>query len=355
MFVDETTTRFPSPPPNDYSNQLTIGDLDGDLDLDLIFANGGGFVSPGSPESQRVYINDGTGVFTDESSTRLDFTGLCRGAELGDIDGDQDLDLILVQDFDRQPALFVNDGNGFFTDVTATQLPALTLSSSRAQFADIDNDGDLDLYLADGGASRFGCGQFRIYGNDGAGFFTDETAMRHPTENLCENMDVTFGDVDGDFDLDVRLGNRQAGESRLYLNDGNGVFTSGGSVPADSSTYSYDFGDVDGDGDLDLLGANSRSGSSGEALFLNDGAGNFSDASDQLSPNPGGDDDNDSKFFDYDDDGDLDLIIGRLGGSSEKIYSNDGAGSFTQVSGLIESNADYTNSTHKPSNLYSIV
>lgn len=96
MFVDETTTRFPSPPPNDYSNQLTIGDLDGDLDLDLIFANGGGFVSPGSPESQRVYINDGTGVFTDESSTRLDFTGLCRGAELGDIDGDQDLDLILV-------------------------------------------------------------------------------------------------------------------------------------------------------------------------------------------------------------------------------------------------------------------
>ena len=62
----------------------------------------------------------------------------------------------------------------------------------------------------------------------------------------------------------------------------------------------------------------------------------------QISPNPG-QDDNDTKFFDYDDDGDLDMLIGRLGGNvGEKIYNNDGNGNFTQVTGLITNNSDST-------------
>jgi hypothetical protein len=339
QFVDETDTRFPTPAATDYSNQVTAGDLDGDLDLDLVFANGGGFSTPGSPQVQRVYINDGAGVFTDESALRLGFSGLVRGAELGDIDDDGDLDLILAQDFDRQPALFVNDGAGFFTDVTATQLPALALSSSRAQFGDIDNDGDLDLYLTNGDGNRFGCGQYRVYVNDGLGTFTDETAARHPIEDVCENMDCIFGDIDNDFDLDVRTGSTGGGNSRLYVNDGGGVFSLSSAIPSDNSAYSYDFGDIDGDGDLDLLGANANPSSLGELLLLNDGSGSFSDVSDRITPNPS-EDDNDSKFFDFDNDGDLDLIIARLGAPSEKIYENDGAGNFAQVSGVIEAIAD---------------
>lgn len=335
QFVDETSTLFPTPAATDYSNQVTIGDLDGDGDLDLIFANGGGFSSPGSAEPVRIYTNDGSGVFTDESVARLGFSGLVRGAELGDIDGDGDLDLILAQDFDRQPALFTNDGNGFFSNVTAGQLPALTLSSSRAQFGDIDNDGDLDLYLTSGDGSRFSCGQYRVYVNDGAGSFTDETAARHPIEAVCNNMDCIFGDIDNDFDLDVRTSSTGAGNSRLYVNDGSGVFTLSTAVPSDNNAYSYDFGDIDGDGDLDLLGANANPSSLGEILLLNDGAGGFTDVSDRLTPNPS-EDDNDSKFFDIDNDGDLDLIIARLGGSSEKIYENDGGGNFSQISGAID-------------------
>jgi hypothetical protein len=339
QFVDETASRFPVPPPEEWSNQVTVGDLDGDGDLDLVFANGGGFASPGAPEVQRVYINDGSGAFSDESAARLGFSALARGVELGDIDGDGDLDLIVAQDFDRQPALFVNDGAGFFTDVTAAQLPALVLSSSRAQFGDIDNDGDLDLYLTDGDGNRFGCGQYRVYVNDGNGTFTDETAARHPIEDVCENMDCIFGDIDNDFDIDVRTASTGVANSRLYVNDGAGVFALSNAVPADQNAYSYDFGDIDGDGDLDLLGVNARPTSHGELLLLNDGDGSFSDVSTRLTPNPS-EDDNDSKFFDYDNDGDLDLVIARLGPTAEKIYENDGRGNFTQVGGLIDPVSD---------------
>ncbi len=337
-FQDQTNKRFP-PATNDFTNQITIGDIDNDDDLDIIFANGGNFISQGKDEPTRIYINNGSGQFTDVSDSQLGFEGIVRGAELGDIDNDGDLDMILVQDFDRQPQLFVNNGTGNFTNVSATQLPILTLSSSRAQFADIDNDGDLDLYIASGQNSRFGCGQNIILVNDGTGTFTDETLTLHPIENLCENMDVTFADIDGDYDLDVRVGNRD-GSSRMYVNDGTGKFAASNTVPADSSTYSYDFGDVDGDGDLDMLGANSRAGSSGEALFINNGSGVFTDASNQISPNPGGDDDNDSKFIDIDSDGDLDLIIAALSAASEKVYVNDGSGNFTLTTNIIAPIAD---------------
>ena len=97
QFVEDTTARFPQPNPTEYTNQATIGDIDGDDDLDIIFANGGGFGGQGAISTQRVYINNGTGVFTDESASRLGFSGWARGVEMGDIDDDGDLDLIFAQ------------------------------------------------------------------------------------------------------------------------------------------------------------------------------------------------------------------------------------------------------------------
>ncbi len=334
QFIEESASRFPSPNPTDYTNQLTLGDIDADGDLDLIFANGSGFSSPGAAQPQRVYINNGSGVFTDESSARLGFSGWCRGVELGDIDDDGDLDLIFAQDFNKLPHLFTNNGNGFFTDVTAAQLPNITLSSSRAQFGDVDNDGDLDIYITSGSTNRFGCGQYRLYFNDGSGFFTDVTSTHLPIGAVCSNMDCIFGDIDGDFDLDVKTASTGSNNSRLYRNDGTGVFSLVTTIPGDSSCYSYDFGDINGDGDLDLIGINAGSGST-ELLLENDGTGAFTNISSQISPNLSADD-NDSKFFDYDNDGDLDLIIARLGSGGERIYNNDGHGNFTQMAGVIQ-------------------
>lgn len=335
QFTEESATRFPQPAPSEYTNQLTVGDLDGDGDLDLVWANGGNFTTAGSPQLLRVYINDGSGVFSDETAARTgNLTGLHRGVELGDCDRDGDLDILGAQDFNRPLTLLVNDGTGVFSSEAATRLPTATLSSSRAQFGDVDNDGDLDIFVTTGTTSRFTCGQYRLYLNDGACVFSDATTTHVPVGVVCNNMDCIFGDIDGDFDLDIRTASTGNNNSRLYVNDGDGVFSLS-AAPNDSSCYSYDFGDIDGDGDLDLLGANGLSSNNGEILLENNGFGSYSDVSGQISPNPN-QDDNDSKFLDYDDDGDLDLIIARLGSGGEKLYRNDGSGSFTQILGEIQ-------------------
>jgi hypothetical protein len=337
QFQDQTLAPFHRfPAQTEYTSQSTIGDLDGDGDLDLAFANGQGFGCPVTAQKLRLYMNNGAGFFTDETDLRtggLTFRG--RGVELGDIERDGDLDIIVAQDCSQIPALLVNDGGGFFTNQTAARLPALALSSSRGQFGDLDNDGDLDLYFCNGGTSRFGTGPNKVYLNDGSGVFTDATAAAHPGgASVAQPMDVTLGDIDGDFDLDVRVGSRGGG-GKLYRNEGHGVFSDiSAGVPADFSTYSYDFGDINGDGDLDLLGANSGPSNS-ELLLGNDGTGAYA----ALSFPALGVDDNDSKFLDFDNDGDLDLIIASLG-STERVYTNDGTGGFTLTSGMITAVAD---------------
>ncbi len=329
QFVEQQATRFPQPPLNEYTNQISVCDVDGDIDLDIAFANGGGFPSAGPDQQVRLFINNGLGFFTDESIARIGaLLGDFRGVEFGDIDRDGDLDMVLANDNNALPRLLTNNGLGVFTNVTATNLPNLTLASSRAQFGDVDNDGDLDLYFTNGTTSRFGTGRGKLYLSNGTGVFTDVTTTNTPNENVAEPQDCIFGDIDGDFDLDLRIGSTFSNQSKLYFNNGAGVFsTPPVAPPPDNNCYSYDFGDLNGDGDLDLIGANgSGSSINAEIQLNNDGAGVFT-----LGAFTGSTvDDNDSKFLDYDNDGDLDLFICRIGGP-ERAYSNNGTGTFSLV------------------------
>ena len=335
QWVDQTATLFPTI--SEYTNQLTIADIDGDGDNDIVWANGGGYSSLGALLKPRIYINSGTGKCTDETDARaLGITGCFRGVEAGDCDGDGDLDLVLAQDFNRRPLLLINNGAGVFSDQTVARLPNIAMSSARAQFADVDNDGDLDLAFCNSGTtSRFASnGRPRLFLNDGNGVYADAPTAQFPSTNLAEQMDLIFGDVDGDLDLDMHIGTRGSGvnSSQLWINDGAGNFSKLTPFVTDAASYSYDFGDIDGDGDLDLLGANA--GTSNQELLLRNGGNgtSWTNISSQISPNPSTDD-NDSVFIDYDDDGDLDLLIGSLG-ASERLYRNDGTGVFTQVTGV---------------------
>lgn len=339
VFQDQTTSRFPVQA--EYTNQLSFCDIDTDGDLDIVFANGQGYSTLGTLLKPRVYINNGNGVFADETDTRVaGITGCFRGVEFGDADRDGDYDMILAQDYNRQPLLLMNNGAGVFTNETTARLPAITLSSARAQFGDVDNDGDLDLALNHSGTTRFGTtGRPKLYLNNGAGVYAD-APNNVPTGNLSEQMDIVFADVDGDFDLDLHVATRTGStqSNKLWLNNGAGVYTNQ-TMPTDGTDYSTDFGDIDGDGDLDLIGVNGGT-SSAEMLLRNaNGLGtSWTNISANISPNPAADD-NDSRFFDFDYDGDLDLVIAALG-APERVFRNGGTGTFTQVTGVITSVSD---------------
>jgi hypothetical protein len=287
QFVQQTATRFPTQ--SEYTNQCTSVDIDNDGDLDIAWANGQGYSSQGTALPVRIFVNNGGGVFADETAARAaGITGWYRGVEAGDVDRDGDWDLILAN---TRPQLLINNGAGIFSDQTATRLPTFTMSSARAQFGDVDNDGDLDLVFCNNGTTRFGSGQPRLYLNNGAGVFADAT-VNLPAGNVAEQMDILFLDVDNDLDLDLFLGTRASApnQSRLWKNDGDGTA--------------------------------------------------WTNVSRGITPNPTTDD-NDSRFFELDMDGDLDLVIGSLG-NRERIYLNNGSGAFTETTTLMAAVTDST-------------
>lgn len=340
QFVDQTSTRFPVQA--EYTNQCTIVDIDNDGDKDIVWANGQGYSTLGALLKPRVFINNGTGTFADETDTRAaGITGCFRGVEAGDVDRDGDWDLILAQDYNRRPLLLINDGTGKFTDATVARLPNVTMGSARAQFGDIDNDGDLDILICNSGANRFSTtGRPRIFINNGTGVFADASTLQFPSTALAEQMDCVFGDIDNDLDLDFHVGTRASGvnSSQLWINNGAGTFAKLTTFVTDASAYSYDFGDIEGDGDLDLIGVNAGATNT-ELLLRNNGAGtSWTGVSTQISPNPSVDD-NDSRFIDYDMDGDLDLFIAALG-AADRMYRNNGAGTFAQVTGVLPTASD---------------
>ena len=341
QFVDQTSTRFPVQA--EYTNQCTLVDIDADGDKDIVFANGQSYSTLGVLLKPRIYVNNGTGVFADETDIRAaGITGCFRGVEAGDVDRDGDWDLILAQDFNRRPLLLLNNGAGVFIDDTIARLPNIPMSSSRAQFGDIDNDGDLDILLCNSGTTRFGTtGRPRLFINGGTGFFTDASLTQFPSTNLSEQMDCVFGDIDNDLDLDFHVATRAsaANSSQLWINNGAGTFARLATFVTDATAYSYDFGDIEGDGDLDLIGVNAGATNT-ELLLRNNGAGtSWTAVNAQISPNPTVDD-NDSRFIDFDNDGDLDLLVAALGGA-DRIYRNNGTGTFTQVTtGILPSIVD---------------
>lgn len=184
---------------------------------------------------------------------------------LGDVDGDGDLDLVTGQ-FTGQNRLYRNDGTGTFTNVTASQMPAGADFTRSVAFGDVDGDGDLDLVV---GNTTNGGGHLNwLYLNDGSGTFTNVTASQMPGTG-DRTRSVALGDVDGD--LDFVAGNATQ-QNRLLLNDGTGTFsdaTASQMPQVNDSTASMALGDVDGDGDLDLLVGNGDANFEQNRLYLN--------------------------------------------------------------------------------------
>jgi predicted nucleotidyltransferase len=318
-FTDATTARMPVR--SDITSALALGDIDGDGDLDMVVGNFG--------EQNRLYLNNGSGTFIDATAARLPVDrDLTQSLALGDVDGDGDLDMV-VGNLRQQNALYLNNGSGTFTDATTARIPIDNDDTYAVALGDVDGDGDLDMVV---GNTGYNGQQNRLYLNNGSGTFTDATTASMPVAR-DSTYAVALGDIDGDGDLDLVVGN--AGQNRLYLNNGSGSFTNATAarMPVDSdTTLAVALGDIDGDGDLDLVVGNGGFYGQQNRLYLNNGSGTFSDATAIRMP-VDGDDTRAVALGDVDGDGDLDIAFGNVGisGQQNRLYLNNGRGTFSDA------------------------
>jgi hypothetical protein len=294
---------------NNDNRGLSLGDLDGDGDLDAFVGDHDG--------ASRVFLNDGSGVYTDTGQMLWGPNTI--GVPLGDLDDDGDLDVFEARRSSQPNHVWWNDGAGVFTD---SGQALGNLSSFWPALGDLDGDGDLDAFVPNG--LFFPGGQpNEVYVNDGSGVFTD-TGQMLGSEN---SGGVGLGDLDADGDLDAFIANGGywSGANRVWINDGTGVFTDSGQLLGSGHSLAVALGDLDGDRDLDAFVTNLNEPMGGESdeVWINDGTGVFTDSGQLLRSGLSFG----VSLGDLDDDGDLDALVCQLDGGV--IWLNDGSGVFT--------------------------
>lgn len=327
-------------------------DYDGDGDLDVYFLQGGilnpektlrDSVFPVPQEhfpGNRLFRNrllpSGKLAFEDvtgEAGVGHDGFGL--GAAVGDYDNDGDSDLYVTNYGPN--VLYRNNSDGTFTDVTREAGVIDDAFSSSAAFMDYDSDGDLDLYVAHYNTfspqgnkrcqaptgERDYCGPDayfplpdRLFRNEGNGTFLDVTRSAGIESAYGHGLGVVGADFNVDGRLDIYIANDQT-PNQLWIQQADGAFRDMGLVSG--SAYNAEgqaeagmgvtAEDFDGDGDLDLFLSHLMDQTN--TLYLNDGAGNFDDSTAILGLGPAslpftgfG-----TSWFDYDNDGLLDLFV----------------------------------------------
>ncbi|MBI3818128.1 MAG: VCBS repeat-containing protein [Planctomycetes bacterium] len=379
-----------------------FGDFDLDGDLDLVYANGG---DSGNQQSH-LLINNGLaqagvlGFYSNATATNLlpNLAMSSRDVQAFDIDNDGDLDLMFSnhsQNVSQSNAFFINQGLAqggaagmFMMDLSrytglgihGSSIPAGQLIttgafaggfqdwSGQCDFADVDFDGDLDLYQASVGSSLSGSVMSRMFlngqGSQAKGYFaeynpsaavsgnpnlpnlspagflegthvnntSDVTGANHDITNICHDLD--FADLDGDFDLDIFALSEEM-RSRFYMNrfyengqsaGGEGAGTRlfrditaqwGANVADPTLNYDAELADLDQDGAVDGYFVN-FAGSTKDGWGLNNGTGVIG----PLSTVPVSDnDDQEADMIDYDQDGDLDVYIAAFSGN-DRFYKN---------------------------------
>jgi hypothetical protein len=216
------------------------------------------------PNTSRLFKNV-KGSFEDitEKAGVANLERWAIGAAVGDVDRDGDLDIVVTHGF-SPPTLFRNQGDATFVAKPFSQVPNLKdEGAATPTFADVDRDGDVDLFVAYYGPIStqvpdtifMGLNglQDRLYINDGTGHFTEE-AQRRGLEESRWTFQSTFADFDEDGDDDLYQVN-DFGRNTLYVNDGTGHFTDrtiGSGTEAFGFGMSGCWGDYDADGKLDL-------------------------------------------------------------------------------------------------------
>jgi hypothetical protein len=312
-------------------------DNDGWMDIYLVNSGPCDFYNPPKPLRNALYRNNRDGTFTDVAEKAgVAGSAYGMGVAVGDYNADGLPDLYVTQ-YPRS-ILYHNNGDGTFTDVTAKAGLAAPGWATSAVWFDYDNDGRLDLFVcrfADfsreknvwcgghGSGERYYCKPTVyqpmpswLFHNNGDGTFTDVSRESGIAATLAKAWGVVAADINNDGRMDLFVGSDTA-PNPLFINQGKGRFADNGFLAGVAynpfglarSGMGVDAADYDQDGWIDLFVANVDHEM--DSLYNNNHQGGFDDVAIHTPIGPvtrlmsgwG------LKFFDFNNDGDLDLIV----------------------------------------------
>lgn len=294
-------------------------DYDNDGHEDLFIA------TKDASQKNEMYRNNGNGTFTKVLNNPLvNERANTVAAVWADINNNGRKDVLLVNATQHRSKLFLNNGNGDFTELKNTGLEEHPQYFHGAAFADFDNDGYVDLLMTNFFQTRF----HLLYRNKGDNTFeqVNSTPITAESERAMAPILADYNN-DGLVDVFIPNGNNRA--NSLFKNIGNFQFEKvlDSALNADTkNSVGAAWGDFNNDGFLDLLVVNA-SGENND-LYRNTGNGSFQKMESSIVSTQGGDS-HGAAWFDVNNDGWLDIFITNDNGSSF-LYLNNGSGGFTR-------------------------
>lgn len=304
---------------------LIAGDVDRDGDIDMLIARKVPFSTAGG-RANVLFMNEGGVMTDRTATLAADMLDATddRDVLLVDVDGDQWLDVVTVTTFFEQPRVYMNLGNdvggnwlGFDYDAMTQRLPTFSPGPKFCAVAagDVDGQNGPDLYFVDYDSPL----EDRLLINDGNGFFTDETASRM-TLAMYESVfgtDAAIVDLDGDGDMDI-VKNNSSGSTpppgssqpavRALYNDGTGNFDFMDLIYTDAP-YMVETADMNGDQRVDIFVVDDLQ----DSLLVNtgnDAMGHAQWSTQAVTSSPGTSDfGGNTKIVDMDLDGRLDVLV----------------------------------------------
>lgn len=315
------------------SRSVNFLDVNNDGWEDLFISNG---LKGGQPDL--FYINDGTGQLQEVTDQEIVLASEpSDGASFADYNNDGYIDGVVVNWYGREDLLYLNDGKGQLRYNTGTGIAPGSFAET-AVFGDFDGDGWLDLYITNSGGDLHNF----LYRNLQNGKFeriTDHLLV----QDAKPSRGAVWVDVNNDNIPDLFVANEENAANDLFIGKGKGTFEkmeSGSLTAPGKSSMTASWGDIDNDGDLDLFVGNAGYYAAQQnQLFLNEGTtfkeitqGPLVETADCAYG---------SAFADYDNDGDLDLLVTHgycREGLPNALYENLGDGKFHEVSELLTAN-----------------